>query len=453
MQPILLRFLSSFVALAVFALSTHAARAQNLNVIRDAEVEQLMRDYASPIFKAAGINEGATQIILIGDRRFNAFVANGRRMFINLGAIMDSETPNELIGVIAHESGHIAGGHLARQRQQLDQAMAIAVIGTLIGAAAVGTAVGTGNTDTLGNAATGLLLSPQNLAMRNLLAYQRSEEQAADQAALNYLAATGQSAKGMLRTFQRFAQNDIFAKSGADPYLQSHPMAPERIANIQEKAQASPSFDRADPPALNTRHQLARAKLFGFTARFDEVARRYPPGDNSLSARYARAIALYRVGQVNNALPAIEALTKAQPNNPFFWELKGQVLAEAGRPAQALAPLRQAVKLAPRQSLIRALYGKALVLEGAPANLDTGIKELRAVVTRDRRDGEAWRYLARAYGAKGDAPRADLATAEAYLVAGRIAEAIQLAGRAKRSLKQGSPDWLRADDIAAGAEQ
>ncbi len=439
------------VTAAAVGLSQASASAQELSVIRDAEIEQLVRDYSNPIFKAAGINAGATKIILLGDRRFNAFVANGRKMFINIGAVMDSETPNQLIGVIAHESGHIAGGHLARMRDEVANAQVLAILGTLLGAAAVGGAVASGGTVGLDGNAGAVLMGPQELVRRNLLSYQRSEERAADRSALNYLAATGQSGRGMIETFERFSNETLFSSAGADPYTQSHPMAPDRIASVQETATQSPYFDKRDPPGLQTRHDLARAKLFGFVARFDEVTRRFPPSNTTLPARYARAIATYRAGRLNDALAEIDGLLRAQPKNAFFWELKGQALLEGGRAGEAVPPLRQAVRLAPSQPLIRALLAQALVATGSPGNVDPAIKELRAVLGRDREATDAWRTLARAYGMKGDGPRADLATAEAYMISGRQKEAVPIARRAQSKLRQGSPDWLRADDIVNSA--
>jgi predicted Zn-dependent protease len=453
-RPIFGRFINRglIAGLAMAAVALPAA-AQGLSVVRDAEIEQLMRDYANPIFRAAGIDTGAAKIILVGDRRFNAFVANGRKMFINVGAIMDSETPNQLIGVIAHESGHIAGGHLARQRDEIANAQILAILGSLLGAAAVGGAVASGGDIGLSGNAGAIVFGPQELVRRNLLAYQRGEEQAADRAALNYLEATEQSARGMIETFERFANESLFASAGADPYLQSHPMAPDRIANVAAVAEQSPFFEARDAPTLLTRHALARAKLFGFVARFDEVNRRYPPSNTSVAARYARAVATYRGGRLQDALGEIEGLIKAQPKNPYFWELKGQALLEGGRADAAIAPLRQAVRFAPNQPLIRALLGQALVATENPKNVDQAIKELRTVVGRDREATDAWRTLARAYGLKGNGPLADIATAEVYILSGKIKEAIPIARRARTRLKEGTPDWLRADDIVNSAPE
>jgi predicted Zn-dependent protease len=428
------------------------ARAQGLATVRDAEVEQLLRDYAEPIFEVAGIGARATRIILIGDRRFNAFVAGGRRIFINVGAVMESETPNQIIGVIAHEAGHIAGGHLARQREEVANAQVLAILGTLLGAVAAGSAMmGGGDQVGISGNPGAIVFGPQELVRRNLLSYQRGEEQAADRAALNYLEATGQSARGMIETFQRFANEQLFASSGADPYLQSHPMAPDRIANILESAERSPYFGREDKPALQERHDLARAKLFGFVARFDEVNRRYPLSDGSLPARYARAIADYRNGRLGEALEGVDGLIAARPRNPFFHELKGQILLESGRAAQAVAPLRRAVSLAPRQPLIRSLLGQALVATGTDENVRAAVKELRAVIGRDRDAVDAYPVLARAYGILGDTALADLTTAEWYAATGRTRDAVAIARRAQQRFKEGSPNWLRADDIAGMA--
>jgi predicted Zn-dependent protease len=427
--------------------SPAASQGAGMTIIRDAEIEQLLRDYANPIFRVSGINEGATKIILVGSRDFNAFVASGRKVFMNVGVIMESTTPNQVIGVLAHEAGHIAGGHLFRLREQLERAQIMAVAGMLLGAGAVAAGSRSNQVGMSGSGPMGAIMGPMEAARRSLLAYQRSEEQAADKAALRYLNQTGQSTKGMIETFQRFADESLFRRVGSDPYLQSHPMAPERIAALKEDAEKSPNFGKADPPALKARHDLARAKLVGFTMRAEETLRRYPPTDASLPARYARAISAYRYGNQAAAQAQIDALIAAQPNNPYFHELKGQALLEAGRAREALAPLRRATALAPGQVLIRAMLGHALVSTGDARDADAAIRELTAVTQRDPEAADAFQHLARAYGAKGDDGMAALSAAQGYAVAGQQDEAKRLARRAKQALKQGSPAWLKADDI------
>jgi len=443
----------SLVALAVAAalvvapIAAQAQQQRNLTIIRDAEIEQLLRDYANPIFRVSGINEGATKIVLIGSRDFNAFVASGRKVFMNAGVIMDSTTPNQVIGVMAHESGHIAGGHLFRLREQLERAQIMAVAGMLLGAGAVAAGSRSGQVGMSGNAPMGAVLGPMEMVRRSLLAYQRSEEQAADKAALRYLGQTGQSARGMLEVFQRFADESLFRRVGSDPYLQSHPMAPERITALKDEAEKSPHFAKQDSPQLKARHELARGKLFGFMTRPEELSRRYSPTDTSLGARYARAISAYRFGQPAQAQAQIDGLIAAQPGNPYFWELKGQALLESGRAREAVGPLRKAVAMAPNQPLIRAMLGHALVSTGDPKDAEAAIKELTTATQRDPDATDAYQYLARAYAARGNDAMAALSSAQGYALTGQQDEAKRLARRARQGLKEGTPAWQKADEI------
>ncbi|MFO1148650.1 MAG: M48 family metalloprotease [Alsobacter sp.] len=426
------------------AQSTAAKQA----VIRDTEIENLLRDYANPIFTAAGIKRGTVQIVLVGDRSFNAFVADGRRMFVNIGALMDAKTPNEIIGIIAHETGHIVGGHLSRLREQLANAQILAVVGMLLGAGALaGAAVGGNKVGNSGIGAAGVMAGSQEMVRRSLLSYQRGEEQAADRMAVTYLNASHQSAKGILDTFQRFAQESMFKTSSIDPYLVSHPLPADRIANLENLARQSPYFNVKDPAALQQRHDMMRAKLFGFAGRADEVARRYPLGDTSLAARYARAISAYRSKRLADALTQIDGLMREQPNNPYFVELKGQVLLEFGRAKEAIPLLRRAVAMAPSSALIKVLLGQALVASGTKANVDEAIRELSNAVQREPEYTEGWQVLSQAYGMKDDIGMASYAAAQAYFIAGDYKMAATQATRAKEKLPPKSPGWLKADDI------
>ena len=435
---------------AAVLLAAAPAQAEGVQIIRDAETEQLLRDYTAPIFRAAGINSRAAQVILVGDRGFNAFVADGQKIFVNVGALMEAKTPNEMIGVLAHESGHIAGGHLARMRQELARAQIMSIAGMLASAGAVAAqtmASRGGNRQTSvgmdSGGMAGVLLGPQELVRRSLLAYQRTEEQAADRAGVKFLTATGQSAKGMLTTFERFANEAMFKTASVDPYVISHPLPAERISNLQQAARESPYFDAKDSPALQARHDLMRAKLFGFMGDSAEIARRYPVSDNSLPARYARAISNYRFGRIDQALRDIDGLIAAQPGNPYFVELKGQVLLESGKAEAALAPLRKAASMSSGVP-IKVLLGHALV---AADRNDEAINVLSQATQRDPDSGEGFQYLAMAYDKRGDRPRAQLASAQAMFVAGQYVEARTQAKRAQDQFKEGSPGWLKADDI------
>jgi predicted Zn-dependent protease len=429
------------------------AQAQNPNqgipLIRDAETEQLLRDYTHPVLKQAGLAQQKIQIVIINDRAFNAFVADGRRIFVNAGALMESQSPNQIIGVLAHETGHIAGGHLSRLRDQLATVQTASIIAMLLGLGAMAAGARSGAGSGLGQAGMAALTAPQEAMRRTLLAYQRSQEEQADRAAVKLLTATGQSAKGMHDTFKRFAEQIMFSSRLVDPYVQSHPMPTERVAALAELARSSPYWDKKDSPDLQARHDMMRAKLSGFMERPDTVARRYPASDTSLPARYARAIAAYRHADPRSALGQIDALIQAQPNNPYFHELKGQALLESGRPGDAIAPLRRAAHLAPTPALIQMMLAQALIASNDPRHVEEAIPLLQAALVREPDAPDGYTQLAMAYGRKGDLAQADLASAQAAFARGDGRTARELATRAKTRFKVGTPGWVKADDIVS----
>lgn len=421
---------------------------QGLPVIRDAEIEQLLRDYTQPILRAAGLAQQNVRVVIINDRSFNAFVIDAKRIFVNAGALLESQTPNQIIGVLAHETGHISGGHLSKLRSELANAQTMAILATLAGLGAmVGAARSGGNVG--GNPAMVAMVAPQTMIMRSLLSYQRQQEEQADRAGVKFLAATSQSAKGMYETFKRFADQALFAAQYADPYVQSHPMPKERIAALEEIAKGSPNWDKKDAAELQLRHDLVRAKLAGFLERPDTIARRFPMNDLSLPARYARAISAYRHRSMVDALAQIDTLIQTQPNNPYFHELKGQALLEAGRGREAIAPLRRAMALAPTPTLIQVMLGQALLSSNDPALADEAVTNLRTALSRDPDISEGYAQLAMAYGKKGDLAQADLASAQAAFTRGDVRTARQLAARAKGRFAVGTPGWVKADDIAS----
>jgi predicted Zn-dependent protease len=416
-------------------------------IIRDAEIEQLLREYTQPVLRAAGLAKQNIRIIIINDRSFNAFVADGRRIFINAGALMEAETPNQVIGVLAHEAGHIAGGHLARLREQLQAATTQSIIAMILGAGAMIAASRSGSANA-GQAGIAALSAPQAVIQSSLLAYLRTQEDAADRAGVKYLNATGQSAKGMYETFKRLADQVLYQTRYIDPYMQSHPMPSDRVRALEGFAKASPHWDKKDSPALQLRHDLMRAKLFGFLDPREGVGRRYRFGDNSLAARYARAIATYRFSDPRGGIAQIDGLIQQAPQNPYFHELKGQALLEGGRPAEAIAPLRRAAQLAPNPTLIQIMLGQALLASNNKAHADEAVRLLETALRLEPESAEAYSQLAMAYGRKGDLARADLASAQAALMRGELKTARQLAARAKTRFPVGSPGWVKADDIA-----
>src|SRR5438034_4066554 len=402
------------------------------------------------MLRAAGLEKQNIQMVIINQGVFTAFVADGRRIFVNYGAILQSETPNQIIGVMAHETGHLAGGHLAKMREQMAQAQTQMIIAMLLGAGAMVAGAKTGGSGGgLTNAGAAMFSAQGEVIRRNLLSYVRQQEENADKAGVKFLNATGQSARGMYETFKRFTDESLFAARGADPYVQSHPMPAERVRALEELARSSPYWDKKDDPALQLRHDMVRAKISGFMERQDTVYRRYPPSNDSLPARYARAIATYLHGDLRSALAQMDGLIQVQPNNPYFYEVRGQALLEGGKPAEAIAPLRKALQLSNNAPLIEMLLGQALVATDNKAYAEEAIAILRSAVARETEAPLGYSQLAMAYGRKGDYAQADLASAQAAFLRGDNKTARELASRAKTRFAVGTPGWVKADDIVA----
>jgi predicted Zn-dependent protease len=451
------RLRAGFVwGLAATLITSTAAEAQGL--IRDAETESLIRAYAKPIFDAAGLGSQGIRIHLVNDRRFNAFVVDGHNMFMHAGALMIAKTPNQVIGVIAHESGHITGGHLARLRTQVSRAKSAALMLQLLGIAAMAGGAMMGAPG-LGQAGMGAAFGGTDAAMRTLLAYRQNEESSADQAAVTFLNATKQSGRGMIETFEYMGQK-LAGVEGIDPYLQSHPMPQQRIVQLRELVASSPYYNNVDPPGLQFRHDLMKAKLSGFLDDPQIVFNRYPQTDQSLPAHYARAIATYRQSGVKVAMPQLDALIAARPDWPYFYEIKGQFLFESGKAAAAVAPLRESVRLSPNEPLLRIMLGQALLGTNDRKLVDEAITNLRTALAREETSAMGYRQLAAAYARKAEAAKAtgakrqfmaqaELASAEAYFYEGQLKRAKQQAKRAKAGFVDGTPNWIRADDILA----
>lgn len=425
-----------------------SALAQNRpRLIRDAEIEATIRAYADPIFTAAGLDPRGIQVHLIKDDKINAFVAGGMRLFLNTGLIMRTERPNDLIGVIAHETGHIAGAHLARIQEELADRTIEAVIGMLVGIGA-GIAAGSGEV-----AAGGAMLG-QQIAQRNLLKYSRSQESSADEAGMKYLDATGQSAVGMLNLFNSLAQQESLLAGNQDPYLRTHPLTRDRIDAVARHVEQSPYRDAADSPELMVRHRRMLAKLNGYLLSFDRVRVIYPDQDQGIEARYARAIALYRSSRAPEALELMDSLLADAPEDPYFLEQKAQILFENAKVAAAIPLYRQALDYAPQEPLIRFELAQALLESGDATTYSQAIEHLNEVTRLEPRNARAWALLAVAHGQSGDLGMAAMAQAESAFSMGNRKDARMFARRAMDKLPAGSPGWLKAQDIlyAAGPE-
>ncbi len=439
------RWFAALLAAMHFAFASvlPAHAQQSVPIVRDAEIEALMRDYAEPILKAAGLSNSNIDIIIVNDNSFNAFVG-GRRIFFNTGALISSETPNELIGILAHEAGHIAGGHEQRLRRQLDRAKTVAIVGALVGLG-VGVAGSASGVRGSGQLGAGIAMGAPEVARRGLLSYQRGEEQNADRSAITYLEKTGQSPRGMLRTFERLSQSQSLSGIRLDRYQSSHPLPRDRIAQLQTVARESPYFDRKDPPALQARHDMMRAKIAAYTMGAGAVQRMFRDDPRGIGAVYGDAIATYLQGRPAKALAKADALLRTQPNNPYLHELRGEVLMKANKPSEAAKAYARAIALDPdRTGIMHVLRGQALLAAG---NAGEAVKELKFGLDRDPEYVSGYRALAQAYGMTGEIGLAELATAEGHYQAGKYRDAKIFAARSQTKLRNGSPPWIRAQDI------
>jgi predicted Zn-dependent protease len=443
----------ALLLLCMFSLlaEPHKAHAQGLPIIRDAEIEALLQDYARPIFEAAGFGGGRVTVRIVNNDSFNAFVLDGANVFIHTGTLMQAKTPNEVIGVIAHESGHIAGGHMAALRARIAKDQTRALLAQVLGIGAMiagGVSGGSGGRQTM-EGGQAIMQGGTNVIMKGLLAERRSQESAADQAGLKYLTATKQSGRGMLDTFERFKQQEYLSADMQDPFVRSHPLSVERLAQLNERVNASPYVNQKDPPSLQLRHDLMRAKLSGYLESPSIVLNRYPETDKSLPGRYARAIATYfrgGPGALQSAIKQVDGMIKENPNYPYFYELKADFLMRSGKMQQAVPDLDQSLKLAPGSPLIQVELARALQGNGEAGDLKESVSLLRKSLITDE-NGKAYRLLANAYYKQGKRPEADAMTAQAYFYEGDIKQAQIFAKRAQTKLKAGSPEWLKNDDI------
>lgn len=427
------------LAATAFAIAiAGVAPASAQTVLRDTEIEQFLDDYSRPVFRAAQIPADQIEILLIGDQSFNAF-AGGLLMGVNSGLITISDTPSQIQGVIAHEAGHIAGGHTTRS----DEAYASATRPMLLSLVLAAGAIAAGATD----AGLGILGLGQTIGIANALKYSRAQESSADQAALTYLDAIGRSGNGLIESFEKLRNEQLIHGGRINPYMQTHPLAVQRVTALQERARQSKYFDVKDSPEEIARLRLIQAKIKGFMQDVNSTLREYPLSDQSEPAHYARAVAYYRSADLDRALKEINTLLEKHPQNPYFQELKGQMLFEFGRIAESIEPHRRSTELEPGKALLLINYGRALAATEEPENLELAVKELKSALLIESDNSFGWFELARAYGSLGKEPLADLAMAESRYNDGAKPDAAKFAMRARNGLKKGTPEWRQATDI------
>jgi predicted Zn-dependent protease len=444
---VILRILSRI--LSVLLVSSLAlvgeARAQDVGLLRDAEIEDIIRTYATPIWHAAGLDPDAVHIYIVADPTLNSFVAGGQNLFMNSGTIMRSESPNQLVGIMAHETGHIAGGHLARSEEALRNATIQNIIGLVVGAAA---AAASGNA----GAGAAAILGSASVAQRSFFAFSITQEASADQAALTFLDRSGQSARGLLQFFEILQQQEVLTAGHQDPYMRTHPLTDQRVEYVREHVLHSRFSDVPDPPAWIELHKRMKAKLAAFLGSPPQVLAGIKPDDNSVSARYERAIAYYRVPDLKQAVPLIDALIQDYPRDPYFRELKGQMLFENGRIGEAVAPYEEAVRLDPQSALLRVEVAQVQLETNDDALVPKALANLNEAVRFEDRNPEAWRFLAIAHGRSNNMGMMALALAEEGIADGNYGEARQQAARALKLLPAG-PAKQRALDIQEEAKR
>ena len=414
-----------------------AQPANALSLIRDAEIEQTLRIYAAPVFKQAGLQPENVKLFIVQDDALNAFVAGGDNIFIHTGMLLAAENPAMLIGVLAHETGHIAGGHLARGAEKLKGAQMGMILSYVLGGMA---AVASGKPE----AAVAVISGSSNSVQRNVMAFSRANENSADQAALTYLDHLGISASGMMQTFELLRRREQQYGGRIDPYAITHPLSSERIANMRSHMEQSTIPEGTYPKSYEILHQRMLAKLRGFIEPAERTLARYPLRDNSLPAHIARAVAYHKQANKALALPEMEALVKIAPDDPFIHELKGQILFENGNTTGALPEYQLAVKLKPDSALLLADLGK---VETANTHYSAAITALEKSTRLDNSDSSSWRLLATAYGKAGDAGNAALALAEEALLQNNPTTAQRQAAAALSALPAASPARRRAEDV------
>lgn len=433
-------------AIALFLMTLIMVRpAMAQSVLRDSETELLFHDVSVPLIKAAGLDPNSVKVVLVNDPDINAFVAQGQVVYIHSGLLTAADNVNELQAVIAHELGHVAGGHSIRIYDGVGQATKISILSLILGAAAIAAGAG--------DAGMGILALGQQAAQADFLSFTRAQESSADLAGASYLSKAGISGKGSLAFFKKLQNQEyrlgIYSK---DSYERTHPLSSERIQTLEQIYKKDPAWNTPIDPALEARFERVKAKLIGYVTP-EEAVTDYPESDQSIPAHYARAYAYHLGAYPEKANAEADTLLKFAPNDPFFLELKGQILLEGGHPTEAIAPLRKSVAIAPNNPMISVMLGHALIATEDPANFAEAKQVLKAAVNRDNDNPFAWLQLGIVYDREGDAPRAALARAEQSNLEGENKIALASARMAMAGLKAGTPDYLRAQDIAMVSEE
>ena len=447
--------MATALAVAAFVSVTNEAHAQGGGLIRDTEIEDTLRVYGLPLWNAAGLDPNNIHVYVIEDPTLNAYVAGGQNIFIHTGLILAARDPNEIIGVMAHETGHIAGGHLARNAEAINQAMGVGLISIGLGVLAIAAGAP--------DAGAAIISGSSQFAQSNFVRHTQVQESAADQAGAEYLEASGQSGRGLIDFFNHNLRRYEFQARRAPPYMITHPFTSDRVESLRVRVEAAPHHDAVDSPDNIRRFQYMQAKLIGFLNTQGQTMAHYPLSDTSAPARYARAVAYYRVSELAKARAELDSLIAEQPNNPYFQELMGQILFENGRAAESVPYHLRSTQLAPNQPLLMINLARAQIAVACRTNVgpvacrtnsDSAMSTLQAAIAIEPDNAFAWRELAAARDLRGEQGLAELASAEQNYAVGDYGAALNFAERARRTLPHNTPSFQRANDIAnfAGEE-
>ena len=436
-------------ALVCFFVAPPPAAAQGISIIRDTEIERVLESYERPLLIAAGIDPSTVKMRIVDDPSLNAFaaqspyLADSEDIFVNTGTFLQLKTPNQLIGILAHETGHIAGGDVIRGGIAMQKASIPMLIGMAVGVAAM---IAGG-----GEAGMGAIMMGQQAAMAQYLEFSRAQEATADQRGLTYLDRTHQSPEGMLQVFQQMAQEQAMSADYNKQFVSDHPADRQRIDELQNRVNASPYKNLKDSPAAVDEFHMIQAKLIGYISNPDAVLVRYPASDNSDEAYYARAMAYFRKPDMKDALAQADTLIKRHPDNPYFWEMLGQIYVEMSKPDKGVAPYQKSVDLMPDAPLLRVSLAAAQLATEKQALVKPALENLKVALQQENDSTFAWYEVAQAYSDLGNQPMADLSTAERFYWSGGMKQAAMFASRAAKKLPRGSIDWQRANDIVSTA--
>ncbi|WP_294610572.1 M48 family metalloprotease [uncultured Roseovarius sp.] len=430
-----------FIVISVILTLSLAAPARAITLLRDPDIEYALRELASPILRAAGLNPNRVDIMVIDDPNLNAFVVDADSIFIHSGLILRMKTPAMLQSVIAHEAAHIANGHLMRRPINARNARTAAGLGTAL-AVAAGAIAGSG--EFAAGAAAGL----QGAAMRSFFSHTRAEENAADQSGMRFMRGAGIDLNGSVEVMEIFRGQEALSANRQDAYARTHPLSRDRYRTIRQLAGTQTAAPAPDPLA-NYWFSRAKGKLSAFQRSPKWTLTRAGESGFQDIKLMRQAVAYHRQADLRRALPAIDGAVALRPKDPYLHELRGQILMESRQIKPAVAAYARATNLASGNALILGSYGRALLADGQLAKAQQFLEKSRA---RDGRDPRIMRDLAVTYAKQGNNGMASVLTAERYAMVGRLKDAKIHAKRATDLLPRGSAAWQRAQDVLSAAQ-